>query len=83
MNGTFGDVDAAQTDDHLDNDAPWDAVKERVTEKLEEAAEIFDATDTIHEWDDLGAWTAAYREEAHQSSSSTPTVRGSGSARAQ
>jgi len=39
-----------QTDTRLDNDAPWSAVKQRVTEKLAEAAEIFDAAETIHEW---------------------------------
>lgn len=63
MNGTFDDGNAAQTDDRLDNDASWTAVEERVTEKLDDAAEIFDATETIHEWDDLDAWTAAYRED--------------------
>ena len=62
MNGTFDDVDAAQIDDRLDNDAAWSAVEQRVTEKLDDAAEIFDSVETIHEWDDLDAWTAAYRE---------------------
>jgi len=39
------------------------AVKQRVTEKLAEAAEIFDAAETIHEWDDLDAWDAEYTGE--------------------
>jgi len=39
MSGTFDDVTAEQpTDTRLDNDAPWSAVKQRVTEKLAEAA---------------------------------------------
>jgi len=64
MSGTFDDVTAEQpTDTRLDNDAPWSAVKQRVTEKLAEAAEIFDAAETIHEWDDLDAWDAEYTGE--------------------
>ena len=64
MSGTFDDGDAAQTsDERLDNDAPWSAVEQRVTEKLADAAEIFDATETIHEWDDLDEWAAAYTED--------------------
>lgn len=63
MSGTFDDVNAEQTsDDRLGNDAPWGAVEQRVTEKLDEAAEIFDATETVHEWGDLDEWTAAYVE---------------------
>ncbi|WP_088901317.1 hypothetical protein [Halorubrum lacusprofundi] len=63
MNGTFDDVDAAQTDNRLNNDAPWSEAEQRVTEKLEEAAEIFDAAETIHEWGGLDDWTAVYTEE--------------------
>jgi len=82
MSGTFDDVTAEQpTDTRLDNDAPWSAVKQRVTEKLAEAAEIFDAAETIHEWDDLDAWDAEYTGRARRSRSSTPTARGFGSAR--
>ena len=63
MSGTFDDVNAEQTsDERLGNDAAWSAVEQRVTEKLDEAAEIFDATETIHEWGDLDEWTAAYVE---------------------
>jgi len=71
------------TDTRLDNDAPWSAVKQRVTEKLAEAAEIFDAAETIHEWDDLDAWDAEYTGRARRSRSSTRRRVGFGSARAQ
>jgi len=77
MSGTFDDVTAEQpTDTRLDNDAPWSAVKQRVTEKLAEAAEIFDAAETIHEWDDLDAWDAEYTGEGSAIAFEHPTARG-------
>jgi len=84
MSGTFDDVTAEQpTDTRLDNDAPWSAVKQRVTEKLAEAAEIFDAAETIHEWDDLDAGRRVHRGGLGDRVSSTRRRVGSGSARAQ
>ncbi|WP_066418932.1 hypothetical protein [Halorubrum aethiopicum] len=62
MNETFGNAGVVQTTDRLSNEAGWSAVEERVTEKLDDAAEIFDAAETIHEWDDLHAWAAAFAE---------------------
>ncbi|WP_123619607.1 hypothetical protein [Halorubrum sp. CSM-61] len=63
MDGTFDDVTAEQpTNNRLDNDAPWSAVEQRMTEKLDESAEIFDSVETIHEWDGLDEWDAEYTE---------------------
>ncbi|WP_160163159.1 hypothetical protein [Halorubrum saccharovorum] len=50
MSGALDDVRPEQPiNDRLDNDASWEAVAERVTEKLDESAEIFDSVETIHE----------------------------------